>query len=119
MSYVPVGYANIFMDRIESNRILPSQFGAHIRAWHRFVDYIVVLWTGSEELFNEFTDYINGLHELLEFTVTKNEKQVHFLDIEIIKDNERVHTTMYTKPTDKNNLLEKNRFHAPKTFRDT
>lgn len=108
--------SNIFMDSIESLRILPSQYGVHIKAGYRFVDNIFVLWTGSEDELNEFTTFINGIHELLEFPITKDQKEMCFLDVKIIREHDRLQTTLYTKPTDKKNLLQKNSFHAPQTF---
>lgn len=47
---------------------------------------------------------------MLEFTVTKDQKEMCFLDVKIIRENDHLHTTLYTKPTDKNNLLQKTQF---------
>lgn len=103
-------YENIFMDSIESNKIIPSKYGVHIKAWYRFVDDIFVVWTVSENALEEFTNFINSMHNLLEFLVTKDAKEICFLDVKIIPEDDGLHTTLYSKPTDKNNLLQKNCF---------
>lgn len=113
-SPVAPGYANI-LDYIETQTVLQSPHVHHVRARYHFVDDVFVLWTGTDIQFNEFTEYLNGIHEVLEFTVRKNQKEMSFLDVKVTKEREGLHTSLYTKQNDKNYLLYKNSFHAPQT----
>lgn len=76
------------MDSIESNLILPSQYGVHIKVWYRFVDNIFLLWTSLVKELDEFTTFINSIHKLLEFTVTKDQTEMCFLDVKVTKVND-------------------------------
>lgn len=70
------------MDMIESQKVLQSPHSVHLKAWYCFVDDIFVLWTGSEIELDEFTTFWN---ELLEFSVTKSQKEICFLDVWVNK----------------------------------
>lgn len=115
-SPVAPGYANVFMDMIETQIILQNQLADNVIAWYRFVDDIFVLWKGTEIQLDAFTLYLNSIHPLLEFTITKDPVEISFLDVKVMKKEGVIHTTLFTKETDKNNLLKRDSFHAPQTF---
>lgn len=60
---------------------------------------------------------LNTIHPLLQFTLTKNQQEICFLDVRVIKKGDQVHMTLFTKPTDRNNLLRRDSHHAPQTFK--
>ena len=49
-------YANIFMGELE--QIMPTRCPEHLKkflhTWRRFIDDILVIWTGTDETFHEF-----------------------------------------------------------------
>lgn len=47
----------------------------------------------------------------------KDEKEVNFLDVRVWLEEGQLHTGLYSKETDRNNLLHKESFHAPQVFR--
>lgn len=64
------------------------------------MDDVFVLWTGIEKQLDEFTAFLNTIHDLLEFSVTRDPKEICFLDVKVRKDGNKIHTSLYTKPTD-------------------
>lgn len=50
------------------------------------MDNIFVLWRGTENELDEFTMYLNFVHSLLEFSPTKSEIEVSFLDVRVTKE---------------------------------
>lgn len=103
------------MANVESG-ILKGPFSKSIVTWMRFVDDIFVLWAGTLNESEEFEKGINMLHPLLQFSMTKSEHEICFLDVQVIKKNQQFHTTLFTKPTDRNSLLRRDSHHAPQTF---
>ena len=51
--------------------------------------------------------------ESISFTMEKNLKSIHFLDVKLFKENNTISTTIYRKPTDRNNLLKFTSHHPP------
>lgn len=87
-----------------------------ILKWMRYVDDIFLLWMGTEKELDLFLTYLNTRHNLIEFTVTKSQTTVQYLDVEITKVGSELSTKLFSKATDRNNTLERNSFHAPQTF---
>ncbi|XP_068115012.1 guanylate cyclase 2G-like [Hyperolius riggenbachi] len=55
----------------------------HIVAWHRYIDDVLMFWTGGVELLNEFVAILNHNNWNLKFTVEYNEHSLAFLDLKI------------------------------------
>lgn len=85
--------------------------------WLRYVDDVFVLCKGNQQGFNEFVMYLNSRHKLIEFTATTSTHNIQYLDIEVYREKNRLYTKLYSKPTDKNIMLQRNSFHAPNTFK--
>lgn len=49
--------------------------------------------------------------------MTKHEHTVNFLDVCITIEGKALNTTLYTKESDRNNLLRRYSHHAPQTFK--
>ena len=75
----------------------PSHFKPII--YRRYVDDIFVLFS-SEEHLQLFVDYMNKQHRCINFTleIEKN-NTFSFLDINIIRQNNQLKTSVYRKPT--------------------
>lgn len=76
-----------------------------------------MLSTDTEAELEQFVMYPNSIHSLYKISVTKDEKEICFLDVKIKKGDERFETTLYTKYTDRNNLPWRYSFHAPEIFK--
>ena len=74
-------------------------------AWYRYSDNIFCLWQHGEDELEKFTTHLNSVHETIKFTIEKSRTSVSFLDTEVHLDNNRIYTTLYIKPTDRNNYL--------------
>jgi retron-type reverse transcriptase len=53
--------ANIYMDHFENNYILSSRFSSYIKYYKRYVDDIILVWTGDKEHISEFLEYVNNI----------------------------------------------------------
>jgi peptide-methionine (R)-S-oxide reductase len=98
-------YANIFMSKID---ILINKCGIFntinmIYFYKRFIDDILMIWTGTFDQFLNFMDTINQLHPSIKFTYNFNteSKSTTFLDTEIKIINNKISTDLYKKETDK------------------
>ena len=99
---VAPSYANIFMNGFEEKHV----YTHHLEplAWYSYIDDIFCLWQHGEEV-EKFTTHLNSVHETIKFTIEKWRTSVSFLDTEVHLDNNNIHTTLYVKPTDRNNYL--------------
>ena len=108
--------ANLFMGKME-HKILQSQFVDKIykRFWRRFIDDILLIWTGTEAELEEFLNYINTLHPTIKFTASYNfvEAKADFLDTTISIKNGKISTDLYRKPTHSPQYLLPSSTHPP------
>ena len=96
--------ANIFMDWIE--RELTQGRATTIPVWKRFVDDIWFVFKGDRAELDSFMQEANSLHPSIKFEFEISLKEVDFLDLHIYKDrSNKLQTTIFRKPTDKNLLL--------------
>ena len=102
-TWVAPSYANIFMNDFEEKHV----YTHHLQplAWYRYIDDIFCLWQHGEEELEKFITHLNSVHETIKFTIEKSRTSVSFLDTEVHLDNNNIHTTLYVKPTDRNNYL--------------
>ena len=96
-------YANISMNNFEEKHV----YTHHLQplAWYRYIDDIFCLWQHGEEELEKFTTHLNSVYETIKFTIEKLRTSVSFLDTEVHLDDNRIYTTIYVKPTDRNNYL--------------
>lgn len=105
-------YANLFMGKFELDYIYNNNpFRSYIKHWSRFIDDCFLIWTGNENQLNDFFDYVNSRMPSISFTMEKNKNTIHFLDVEITKKENKLNTTVYRKPTDKNTILSADSHH--------
>lgn len=107
-SNVAPPYANAYMAQFEEMHVYPNHlFQHHATIWYRYIDDIFCLWNGDIDTLLEFIDYLNNIRNELQFTCHHDKKQVSFLDtMVIITDQLTISTDLYTKPTDRNSLLQ-------------
>jgi hypothetical protein len=96
------------------------------RLYHRFIDDVQFVWTGTEDQLKEFGTYLNSLIEGITVTLNWSGESVNFLDTTLYKDwssadptdgSVRLATRVYFKETDTHQLLHADSFHPRHTFR--
>ena len=90
--------ANIFMEDFENTAI--ATFHLQPKIWKRYVDDTFVIMPHNNSSLQEFLSHINGLHDRIKFTMEiENNNSFAFLDVLVSKNNNRLTTTVYRKPT--------------------
>ena len=64
-----------------------------------------MIWTEGKESLNEFLKHCNRQNKHIQFTESEVGTTVPFLDISVSLQNEKLHTDLYCKPTDKHQYL--------------
>lgn len=96
--------AKLEQDFLDTQTLLPL-------VWWRFIDDIFTLWTWGADLLHEFLEELNQFHPTLKFTAEFSEDTVNFLDVKILKIGKKLHTSLYTKPTDAHLYLDYSSCH--------
>ena len=95
-------YANLFMGYVEKD--LLERCEKKPLVWYRYIDDIFFIWTHGREELAKFLTFCNNNRHGITFEVTPDSvstESVPFLDIRIILHNNKLHTDLYVKPTDK------------------
>ncbi|CAJ0940289.1 unnamed protein product, partial [Ranitomeya imitator] len=80
-SNVAPAYANAFMNHFEVNYVFTNLlFQQHVICYHRFIDDIFLIWTGTAATLNTFYLFLNSIHPELQFTIHQDKDSVPFLD---------------------------------------
>ena len=104
-------YANIFMAYFEEKFIYPL-IDAKTLLHLRFTDDIFMIWTKSEKDLIEFLNELNTKHTSIKFEFKYSRQQIEFLDTLVYTDNNhKLQTTLYKKPTDRQNCLHSKSEH--------
>ena len=96
-------YVNIFMSDFEEKHVYT--YDLQSKAWLRYIDDIFCIWQHGPTELGKFVTHLNEVHETIKFTVEKSWESINFLDTTVIKSNNVLTTTLYVKPTDRNNYL--------------
>ncbi|XP_070570116.1 uncharacterized protein [Ptychodera flava] len=113
-SKVAPSYANLAMGKIE-NTILhntplqPTQ-------WRRFIDDVRFIWIHGLSTLLKFHQHCNEVHPTIKFTIEHSSKHIAFLDTDMSIQNNSIHTSIYSKPTDKHPYLWPTSCHPNHTF---
>ena len=102
--FVHPPFANIFMGKFEETFIYPYIQNVCI-LYLRYIDDLFLIWTGTKEQFKDFVTNLNSQHSSIKFSYQISDKSIDFLDATVYIKNRRLHTTIFTKPTDKQNYL--------------
>ena len=94
--------SRLLADLVKENKI-EAKTAAHpkwgpIWDWVRLIDDTLSVWE-SEEIFLEFFEYLNTLHESIKWTnEVEKDKKIAIFDILILRTNSGYATTVYRKP---------------------
>ena len=69
------------------------------------MDDCFILWTKGEENLKTFHSVLNELHSDLKFTMEYSNERLPFLDVLLIKSNNRISTDIFFKETDSKQYL--------------
>ena len=97
-------FANIFMGKFEETFIYPNIQNLCI-LYLRYIDDLFLSWTGTKEQFKDFVMNLNNQYPSVKFSYQISDKSIDFLDTTVYIKNRRLHATIFTKPTDKQNYL--------------
>ena len=83
-----------------------KEFARYIKDnWKRFLDDCFILWTKGEDNLKTFHSILNELHSDLKFTIEYSNERLPFLDVLLIKSNNRISTDIFFKETDSKQYL--------------
>ncbi|CAJ0938687.1 unnamed protein product [Ranitomeya imitator] len=119
-SNVAPAYANAFMNFFEITHMYTNDlFRQHILSYHRYIDDIFFIWTGTTELLMSFHSQLNSILPELQFTIHHDKKSVPFLDTRVLLDFQgHLTTDLYCKPTVCNSLLHYTSCH-PRSIKNS
>ena len=78
----------------------------------RFLD-IFFIWDHGIEALKKFFELANSFHPTIKFTFEYSLTKINFLDVAILKNENRLETDLYTKPTDAHQYLYWTSCHPP------
>ena len=118
-------YATLVMGYLEEKLynelpfLFDVNFATYIKEnWKRCLDDCFIFWTKSEEELQTFHSTINSIHQSIKFTIESSTTHLPFLGILIIKEEEKIKTDLYCKPTDTHQYLSFNSCHPSHTKRN-
>ena len=94
---VAPNYANLFMDRFETDAL--KNWDRQPLIWLRFIDDIFMIWNHGEQELKKFLEYLNNIHDKIKFTHEFSKESINFLDTTVKIDTTReLYTTLNEKP---------------------
>ena len=101
------------MAALEERLLEESQYKPWL--WWRYIDDVFLVWTHGEEKLLEFVNFLNSAHHSIKFTVEYSKETVNFLDVQFIRQGNKIVTDLYTKPNDTHQLLHRSPCHPGHT----
>lgn len=108
-------YANLFLGFWEEQYIYNQSknlFCDKMVFWGRFIDDILLIWSGTESELLQFHEYLNLTNPNIKLSIEYSRTSISFLDLLISIDENVLHTSIYRKSTDRNMLLRADSFHT-------
>lgn len=100
--------ASLYMHHLEDS-ISPA---AGIRLWKRYIDDIIVVFTGEEKTLVAFMDAYAKLHPLIKVNWVKSQLRCEFLDLYITHDDDSMYYRTHQKVFNKYLYIPKSSFHT-------
>ena len=98
-SLLGLSLANAFLSYYEKNWLNNCPQGFESVFYRRYVDNIFILFKSNDHL-KYFQDFLNFCHINMSFSMeTEKKNKLSFLDVEIIREQDKFTTTIYRKPT--------------------
>ena len=110
--------ANIFMANLESKFTYPYKKGKVITLL-LFIDDLFMIWTDIEEELLKFINELNQKHKTIKFDFKYSKTKIELSDVLVYKEiNNKLQTTLYKKPTDRQSYLHANSEH-PRSLKES
>jgi len=107
--------AEIYMNHFETKLLKNSKHKDKIKFWNRYVDDILLIWTGTERQLDKFIIEINNINDDIKFTEEKGNKEINYLDLKIkINQLNKLHFEIYRKPTHTDIVIPNDSYHHHK-----
>ena len=87
------------------------------RFYKRFIDDIIAAMKGTKEDAQRFVDWMNTLWPELEFTFEWSDKELTYLDVNLIMTEGKLETDRFIKPTNPQLYLHFKSNHPPQVFK--
>lgn len=101
--------ADIFMDKFECQYIIGER---HILYYYRYVDDVIICWTGTYRQLLTFVQNLNRCHPKIKFKLEKEQdKSLNFLDLTITRTSNRHTFQIYRKPTHTDTVIPQSSCH--------
>ena len=84
----------------------------------RYIDDIFIIWQHSREELDKFITQLNSCVNNIKFSHEISDESISFLDIKVIKIQDHLKTTLYSKPTDAHDYILYNSAH-PQRCKDS
>ena len=107
-------YASLYMGWFENLHILP-RIKDHITMYVRYIDDLFFVWKGPESELLKFLEEINKIHPSIKFDHEYSRESINFLDTTVKLINNKLSTTLFTKPTDRRAYLHSKSYHPQST----
>lgn len=103
-------YAGLFLGQWEERYVWSQSnpFRQYIQFYGRYIDDLFFVFSGSEQLLKDFYTYLNNTNPNIKLSLDYSNKSINFLDLNVITDGRRLHTSIYRKP---NTILRADSFH--------
>ena len=113
-------FANLFLATLEE-KALATWHGPHPLLWLRFLDDVLMLWSGDNDQLQTFLSHLNNQMSQIKFTMSSSQESTTFLDLEIYKGHRFrrsgiLDTKLYIKPTNPQSFLHFQSCHSASTF---
>ncbi|XP_044757744.1 uncharacterized protein LOC123315905 [Coccinella septempunctata] len=106
--------AQLVLEYLEEEILANSNYD--ITIFKRYVDDCLIIT--SEQQVQEILAHLSGFHNKIQFTIEKEKNNsINFLDITIIRNNNKLETKLYRKPTNTDWILDYNSAHSERQKR--
>jgi hypothetical protein len=83
--------------------------------WKRYIDDCFIIWDNSVDRVETLHTELNTLHPKLHFTMDHHNSEISFLDIHLTRQNNKIITDIFHKPTDTKQYLHFKSCHPRST----
>ena len=96
-------HANIYMWNLENYLFYNCTDKPFI--YLLYIDDIIVVWQNGEDKLEQCHEYANSVHPNIKLISTSSETNISYLDVSVSLNDTNLHTSIYTKSTDRHGYL--------------
>ena len=113
-------FANLFLAVLEE-KALETWTGTAPSLWLRFLDDVLMLWTGGQRQLQDFLAHLNNQMSQINFTLQSSQDSTTFLDLQVYKGSRFretgvLDTRLHAKATNPQTFLHFSSCHPAPTF---